>query len=138
MINHFSPNFKIILFIYLLLTGIESNAQISVGTSSQINFGWAGITNTTTRHTRVTQQGTSGENIAPTDGSGNFGLYGTSFTITDKQNSFDYASTLKSDNIVSDLQENTFSVYGSYSGTSTRSTSPSLGWYESGNVTFQN
>jgi hypothetical protein len=127
--------FSITLFL-VLFGSISANAQLSIGSSSNMQVGWTSSTKSVTRHTRIFQQGTSGENITPVSGLKRFKHYGTRFAIADPAESFDYASTLRLDDNISDLQEDTFSIFGVHNGTATRTSSPSLGWFESGNSTF--
>lgn len=121
----------------ILLSGsIPVMAQVSVGSSSNMQVGWSYSNKSVTRHTRIFQQGTSGENISPVSGSKHFKHYGTIFGVANPDEPFDYASTLRIDDNLSDLQEDTFSIFGVHNGTSTRTTKPSLGWFERGNQTF--
>ena len=123
-------------FLSFFVGSFAANAQISVGSSSNTQVGWSYSSKSVTRHTRIFQQGTSGENISPVSGSKDFKLYGTTFGVANLDDPFDYASTLRIDDNVSDLQEDTFSTFGVHNGTSTRTTKPSLGWFEVGNSTF--
>ena len=136
MINNFKKNSTFLLFSILILSATSAKSQISVGTSSNTQIGWSLSKNSLTRQSRIYQKGTSGLNIRPSDKSNRFKIYGTSFKVSSPKDSFDYASTLKSDDIISDSKQESFSVYGVHSGTSTRTSSPSLGWFGSGNSSF--
>ena len=120
------------VFFITIFGTIPVAAQISVGTSSQTQIGWSAYSNSTNRFTRVYQLGTSGENVVPRR-HGKFNIYGTKFKVDNKNASFDYSSIANEDVIVTDTQQNNFSVFGSNSLMSTRSTKPSLGWFDKGN-----
>ena len=114
---------------------LPATAQMSVGSTSQMQIGWSAYNKSVNRYTNINQRGTSGENIIPEEGT-SFQIYGTKFKVNDKGQSFDYSSTANDNLTVTDIQEDNFSVFGSYTGTSTRSTKPSLGWFGKGNSRF--
>ena len=118
------------------MSSLPVSAQMSVGASSQLQIGWSAYNKSTNRYTKVNQRGTSGENIVPKSSDGKFKIYGSEFQINNQNNSFDYSSKANDTLTVTDIQENNFSVFGSYSGMSTRSTRPSLGWFDQGNSRF--
>ena len=128
------------VFKILCLTSVLSispvSAQMSVGTSSQIQIGWSAYNKSTNRYTKVNQRGTSGENIIPESSDRKFKIYGSKFKINNQDNSFDYSSKANDTLTVTDIQQDNFSVFSNYSGTSTRSTRPSLGWFDKGNSRF--
>ena len=119
-----------------ILSTFPVAAQVSVGTSSSMNIGWSAYNKSTNRYTRVNQRGTSGENIVPENSNGQFKIYGSEFKVNDKSNSFDYSSIANDNHTVTDIQKNNFSVFASTNGISTRTTSPSLGWFGRGNSSF--
>lgn len=125
-----------ILAIINIFSCVPAAAQISVGTSSQMQIGWSGYNRSTNRYTNVVQRGTSGENITPEKSDSKFHIYGSTFKVKDKTLPFDYSSIANNNRVVTDIQEDNFSVFGSYSGISTRSTKPSLGWFGKGNSIF--
>ena len=125
-----------ILSAIISLSCLPAAAQMSVGASSQMQIGWSGYNKSVNRYTNINQRGTSGENILPESGENRFQIYGTKFKVNDESKSFDYASTANDNLTVTDVQENNFSVVGNYNGTPTRSTKPSLGWFDQGNSRF--
>ena len=127
-----------ILGFMITLSCLPAAAQMSVGTSSQLQIGWSAYNKSTNRFTNVNQRGTSGENIIPENGTGKFNIYGTKFKINDKNQSFDYSSIATDSHTVTDIQQDNFSVFSNYSGMSTRVTRPSLGWFDKGNSRFSN
>ena len=116
-----------------ILSTFPVAAQMSIGTSSQMQIGWSAYNKSTNRYTRVNQRGTSGENIVPKSSNGKFKIYGSEFKVNDETNAFDYSSIANDNHTVTDIQQDNLSVFGSYNGTSTRTTKPSLGWFGSGN-----
>ena len=99
-----------------------------------MQIGWSAYNKSVNRYTNINQRGTSGENIVPSDGTNKFQIYGSKFQINDKNQSFDYSSIANDNLTITDIQQDNFSVFGNYSGTSTRSTKPSLGWFDKGNA----
>ena len=114
---------------FILFSSLPASAQMSVGTSSQIQIGWSGYNKSVNRYTNINQRGTSGENITPSDNTDRFMIYGSEFKVNNKDLSFDYSSIANDNITVTDLQQNNFSVFGNYSGTSTRSTRPPRDWF---------
>ena len=124
-----------ILGIMISLSPLPAVAQMSIGTTSQMQIGWSASNKSTNRFTNVNQRGTSGENIVPTSGD-KFQIYGSQFKINDKTQSFSYSSIANDSYTVTDIQQDNFSVFSNYSGTSTRTTRPSLGSFDKGNSRF--
>ena len=120
----------------ITLSCLPAAAQMSVGTSSQMQIGWSAYNKSANRFTNVNQRGTSGENVVPENTTGKFKIYGSKFKVNDKTQSFDYSSIANDTYTVTDIQQDNFSVFSNYSGMSTRVTRPSLGWFDKGNAGF--
>jgi LmbE family N-acetylglucosaminyl deacetylase len=91
-------------------------------------------TQTATRLTRLLEDGTAGQNIRPDTANGTFRLYGTPFQPDDPQDSFDYRSILRDTSTVSDVQNETLTIYATQTNTYNTVNTPALGYFQQGNT----
>lgn len=120
-----------------LLAAPASAIPLSVGVSSQVQVGWQASTRTAVRLTRVQDRGTGGIGIRPLDGSDSFAIYGTPFEPQPGADTFEYLSTLRDTNTVSETSTSTFSVVASQTTTRQTTNPAPLGFFQTGPSVFE-
>ncbi|MEB3276093.1 MAG: hypothetical protein VKM92_03910 [Cyanobacteriota bacterium] len=126
-----------LLLLALATTAPAFALPLSVGVSSQLQLGWQASSRTGVRLTLFEDQGSSGINIAPADGSGVFAIYGTPFNPDATQETFDYRSTLRDTTTLSETRATSFSVLASQTTTRQATNPAPLGFFERGPSVFE-